>query len=89
MKVAKFKSLEYGYESVSDEGLDHLPNYVRLSEYVDVEFPPLGRDEVIQKQVSALDAVRERIVEEFTGKLAEIDRRKQELLALPDMSAAS
>lgn len=82
MRIAKYKCLEFGYETFSDGGLDDAGSYVRISEFVDVEFPPLTSDEQIQKHVSALDRTRESVVEEFSRKLAAIDRKKSELLAI-------
>lgn len=82
MKVARYKSVEHGYENVNDGSLEGCASYVRISEFVDVEFPPLDNDEQIQKEVAALDHVRQKTVEEFSRKLAEIDQRKRNLLAL-------
>lgn len=87
MKIAKFKSLDCGYETVHTNGLDGSDSYVRISEYVDVEFPPLPNDELIQGAVVALDRKREQVSEEFTRKLADIDRQKSELLAITHQPA--
>lgn len=82
MKIAKFKSLGHGYETVHTKALDGCDGYVRISEYVDVEFPPLADAEMINNAIVALDRRREKIVDEFTDKLAEIDQQKSELLAI-------
>lgn len=86
MKIAKYKDVEFGFEVVGNEFLDNVESYVRISEFVDVEFPPISSDELIQKHVSVLDKAREKVVTEFTRKLADIDRRKSELLSITHQS---
>ena len=48
MKIALFKSIEYGWTMPAaqhDDGSDpHLGSYVRITEYVDVDFPPRAPD---------------------------------------------
>jgi hypothetical protein len=62
---------------------DYCPSgYVRISEWQAVEFAPMGRGEVVAKQVQVLDEMRAAVVDEFTNKLATIDARKRELLAI-------
>lgn len=82
MKVAEFQSIDCGYKTVATDSLDGSEHYIRISEYVDVEFPQLSGDEHIQGAVAALDRQRDRVVEELSRKLAEIDQRKKELLAI-------
>lgn len=82
MKIAKYKDVEFGIETVSSELLENCSSYVRVSGFIEAEFPPLSSDEQIQKHVAALDKTREQVVTEFTRKLADIDRRKSELLAI-------
>lgn len=83
MKIAQFKSLEHGFETVAGEELGGCSDsYVRMTEWAEVEFTPLSGDEHIQGAVAALDRQRERVTDEFSQKLADIDRRKSELLAI-------
>lgn len=56
--------------------------YVRATEYVDVEFPALGRSEVVKAQLDALDLEEEKARKESACKLALIDNRRRSLLAL-------
>lgn len=82
MKIAQFKNIEHGFNSIQGEEFEEIRGYVRLSEYLDVEFSPISDDSQIQKHVAALDKVRQGVVYEFTRKLADIDRQKSELLAI-------
>jgi len=83
MKIAQYKSVEHGYLSICDaETFDRVPEYIRVSEHVEVEFPALPPEDLVAQEVEALDKVRANVVEEFCDKLAIIDRRKSELLAL-------
>lgn len=83
MKVAIFKRLgEYGYDTVSDDGLENCKEYVRTSEYVDVDFPPLESKEVVEKQLSALDAAEAELRSKFQDALNAIESHRQELRAI-------
>lgn len=83
MRVALFRS-KYGtvipYEDHS--WVHGQADYARISEYVDVEFPPLDAQTIVAGQVAQLDAQRSEVVEEFTKQLAVIDRRKAELISI-------
>jgi len=83
VKIAKFKDTEYGYESVCVEEVERCDGYIRISEYVDVEFPPLKHKEVVLKEVEALEKQKTKVQAEAHNKTTEIDRRIGELLALP------
>lgn len=83
MKIALFKSIEYGYESVSDDSYETLDGVVRLTKYIDVEFERLEEAEINAKQVSILKEVKKKIQAETELKLVEVDRKIGELLALP------
>lgn len=58
-------------------------DYTRISEWIDVEFPELPKEEVVQMKVGMLRKEREEIVAEFTKKLSLIDEHLAELQALP------
>ena len=87
MKVAIFKNLEHNFTCVNDDGLEGCESYVRLSEYVDVDFPLLSNEDVVAKQVDALEEAKKNIQAQTERKLTEIDRQIGELLALPQQVA--
>jgi hypothetical protein len=83
MKIAKYKRLgEYGYETVSDDGLENCADYVRVSEFVDIEFPPLESKEVIQRQLEALDRTESEVRSRFQEALNSIEHQRAELRAI-------
>ncbi len=83
MKIAKFKSIEHGFESIDSESIEKLNGYVRMTKYVDVEFLSLERNFIAEKEANILNDVKKKIQADAQVKLNEIDRRISELLALP------
>lgn len=84
MKIATFKNLESDFDTIGEEVFESINGYVRTSEYVDVEFPPLPHEDVVTKQVNALEEAKKNIQAKAELQLTEIDRRIGELLALPN-----
>lgn len=81
-RIAKFRNIEHGFESVfaldtdSTRGDDWtVPGYARLSEWVDVSFPPLNDEKVIAAALATIAETRASVVREFTRKLAKIDEQ--------------
>lgn len=62
---------------------DTHPNYLRLTEWTDVELPDLPKQDLVSAQVSALDEAERELRRKFADALSEIGRRRQELIALP------
>lgn len=83
LKLAIFKNIgESSFTCVQIPVFDTMPNYVRLTEYVEVEFPPLQDHTVIQKHLEALDRVETAVTQRYFEKLAEIKQQKEELRAI-------
>lgn len=59
-----------------------LEPYVRISEWVDVEFPALASEVIVPAQIAALDRQAEEVKAEFAAKLREIAEARASLLAL-------
>jgi len=83
MKIAEFKSLEHGFICVADNSLEECTNFVRLSEYVEVEFTKLPNECVIRPQIEALETQRTELQAKTQLQLTDIDRKINELTALP------
>ncbi len=67
-----------------DEGKERSnPGWVRCTVPQEVEFLDLAREQIVAAAVASIDAEREIVVSDFSKKLATLDRRKAELLALP------
>ena len=83
MKYAIFKCQKYQYETIDNKHFEKVSGYIRMSEYVDVEFPPLPDEEVIPLEIAALDKERDDELAKHLTKLENIAERKSKLLALP------
>jgi hypothetical protein len=57
---------------------------VRLSEYIEVEFPPLKPEQVIPEQLAVIDRHIAQVTKEFTEKLNELKTQRANLLAICD-----
>lgn len=87
MKIAKFQRIGRPdwtavFEGHAD-GTDQLiDTFVRISEYVDVQFPPRPPEEVVPAQIAALDAKEKELRGEFLAKLNDIAEQRARLKAL-------
>jgi len=62
---------------------DCIPDgYVRVTPYIDVEFPALDQGPIVEKQLEKLAEAEQRIRAEFQQKLNSIAETKAKLLAL-------
>ena len=59
-----------------------IDGYIRITEWVDVEFPELATEVIVPAQGAALDRKAEEVKAEFTAKLREIADARASLLAL-------
>lgn len=86
ISVAVFKNIESdcmgGFETIDQKHWEKMDNYVRISEYVEVEFPQLQDEIVIDKYIEALDRSERSIRLEFQRKLDELAGQRANLLAL-------
>lgn len=84
LKLALFKHKHGFIHAVNDVGgcYEDDPDYVRITEYIEVDFPELPKDEIVSKQVENLDKEIESTKEEAMKKVAMLQQKKQELLAI-------
>jgi hypothetical protein len=76
-------------EQSDDDADESQPDgYVRISQYVVVEFPPLEGDVVVEKQLQQLDRAEQEARVELQQKLNQINDVRQKLLALTFRPAA-
>lgn len=87
MKVAIFKSTEFDFETIKEKRYEENSDYVRISEYVDVEFPPLSQQEQVNAQLTILKAQKQAIQKRTAEQIAGIDNQISKLLALPPAEA--
>src|SRR4051812_31587780 len=100
MQIALFQSIDspqyvsvwnapVGIYSSKEPDLKYCPaGYVRVSEWIEVEFPPLESAEVIAAQVAEVNKMREKVVAEFTAKLSGIDAYLANLRAVTHQPSA-
>ena len=82
MKIARFKSLEYGFDTFDGDKFEKVEGYIRTSEYAEVEFLSLPASEVVPKQIEALKAQQTKVREEHAIVMAGFDEKIGKLLAL-------
>lgn len=61
-----------------------LRGYIRVSKWVEIDFPPRADEGAIAEELGQLDAKLEELKAEFTKKATAIEIAKQNLLALTD-----
>lgn len=84
--LAIFKDVEYGFINAHDNRFEKVENYVRMTEYVEIDFPDREQSEVINSQIAALDAAAEELGKKYMEGLESIKLKKAELLALTEQS---
>lgn len=87
MKIAKFQRIGspdwFAVWEVRADGSDPMPDsYVRVSEYLDINFPSRPAEEIIPAQIAALDAAEAELRAKFQEKLHEIAEQRAKLKAL-------
>ena len=82
MKLAVYKH-EYSDGSPCGEWAETCNGYVRLTEFVEVDFPPLADATVIARQVEMIDRQISKVRVAAADEVARLEQRKAELLALP------
>lgn len=85
MKIALYKSVQYGNVSadIVNTWMESNGQYIRISEPVDVQFPPRENREVIELQVAALTKSAAEIEAKAYDAVQNIKARIRELQCLP------
>lgn len=91
MKIALYKDLKFDFISVTaqpgflpeaEREMYERPGYARVSEWIDVEFPPLSNDAVIQSALRSIDIAEQEAREKFHAELVKFNDMRSNLLAL-------
>jgi len=73
LKIALYQNVQYKFYSIwqtRDDGQERdLPDYARVSEWIEVDFPPLPEPEIQASKNREVEAVRARLQKQ----LAELD----------------
>lgn len=68
----------------NDSLKEHMPkNYIQLTEYGEIELLDLPQQQIIENQLAKFDEMEKEINLRASGALAEVNRRRQEFLAIP------
>jgi hypothetical protein len=62
-------------------------DYVRLTEFVEVDFPELSADDARVEKIAVLETERAHVVDRFSKELKSLDDSLRELRALPAPAA--
>ena len=81
-RIALFKSTQYGGINEGPEYMEAMSGYVRVSEYVEITFPPRQKEEAIAEELDQLDKAANEIRVKAQDALIKIEERRQSLLAL-------
>jgi hypothetical protein len=82
MRIAAFRYIGMDVVTTGTEHLEsYSDSYVRISEYVDVDFPPISAEDEVQRQTAALSKLREKVELDYTTKIAEIEKQQAQLAA--------
>lgn len=85
MKLALFQSahgLISGYEPAFGQVMVDSQSYTRISEVMEVDFPMLAAQVVVEGQLKQLDAAEQELRNQFQRKLNEIAEARAKLLSL-------
>jgi hypothetical protein len=95
MKIALYKSIECDYviiKDVTDEFsfnyIEKNPDYVRVSDYMEVDFVMLEKTDYAAKVMAAFDEKEKAVRLQLANSLAAIDRARQEFMAITHEVAA-
>ena len=89
VKPAVFND-EYGvscYLKIDGNGTcwaDGHESYTRITENLEVDFTPLPRDIIVKGELKKIDAAEDKLRGAFSAAMAELENRRQNLLALPN-----
>lgn len=82
MKVALFKSPQgftAAYDQNGGDAMVKYTHYTRVSEYVDVEFPPIPLEALVEGQLSTLSNIEIELRSQFETRLKEIEIQRAQL----------
>lgn len=82
LTLAMFKNLKHNFLSASEKDLEGAPDWLRMTEFIECEFPDLPPSEVTQKQLKAIGDRQATEVHRHALAMADLDEERSKLLAL-------
>ena len=90
MRIALYKYVAGEMTVVRETVLEpYMAGMIRVSEPIEVEFPPRLGNEAVAEEVSAIDVQIAEHTEEFAKKIDKLKESKSKLLAITQESAAA
>jgi hypothetical protein len=80
MKIALFKD-EYS-QLIWPEGMEKHTRMLRVSEYIEVDFPPRAAEEFVPAQVEAIEREIADLTTKYATALEHLKTRKADLLSI-------
>lgn len=80
-KVAIYKDVQYGTELVREvsEWIEESSEYIRTSEIVEIDPPPISRDVVVAQEVAALEKEKAEVQVAAFDKVKTIEAKIRDL----------
>lgn len=75
MRVAVFRSLPYDFEGVEEADHEDMDDYVRITEYVDIQFTELSAEEVVPASIEKYNKMKASVDEQHLKAVATIDEK--------------
>jgi hypothetical protein len=83
MRLAQFKSVVHGYITyLESDQTNFRSDLVQVTEFAEVNFPPLATAHVVEKQLEVLVIAETELRTQFDQKLAQINGERAKLRAL-------
>lgn len=88
MKIARFRRVGVDahcvYETIKDEkDAKYIgEDFVQISDYIEVEFPPLTDESIVEQHLGVLDKAEASLRNKFQAALNGIEQQRQELRAI-------
>ena len=89
--VSLFKSAKYGWtlahihehnDTTIETALDGSDDHIRLSKAVQIDFPEVDKNEILQKELELIDKAEKTIAAEYQLKLTALQNRRNDLLSI-------
>lgn len=82
MKMAQFRNIQYGYINIETERYEDQEDFVRITEYVDIEFTELSAEVTVPKEIEFFEKARETVKVAAALEVEKINDKIQNLRAL-------
>jgi len=89
MKKVKVAMFDTGYSTnvIAGKYGDDADDWVRTTEFVEVDFQPLNHSDVVKKKLTALKNQKTLLLVRHEAELNAVDNKISDLLAIPDLGS--